>query len=292
MKKLACFLLLTIIDESRAFLVWKTPAFDGYISYSFASQQRKASRRFNFFKDMIDQAFENDRNLSSDRSKGQYDAPGEEFEDTSSTSNEALTDTQRKWRQSQSSENRLSAELMVGTQLRLDLFLSGVPERDPSNDLYGSKVNISLRDKETGLSLPTIPSTSLTIELLENGICRSAQSAFTTGENDGEWKLSDDGKALRFSMDSLGYTRTVETKGSIQKIYWTDEDEKTIRTSSTYSIPPGFVYGDIEVVAGRLPGKFSFADSGILRIEQSTGLFGVSSKLVSCGKFEARVDKD
>lgn len=234
---------------------------------------------------MIGKAFENDGGLSTDKTKGQYDAPGEEF--TDSTAATELTETQKKWRETQLG-NDVTPQMVSGSTCQINLFLSGVPERDPSNDLYGSKVNISSRDRDTGLALPETASASLALVFLENGVCRAAQSDFTAGEVDGEWKLSDDGKVLRFSLDTLGYTRTVETKGSIQKIYWTDEDEKSIQTQSSYSIPPGFVYGDIEVTAGKNPGTFEFGESGVLRLEKSSGLFGVSSKLMACGKFQMR----
>mmetsp|Transcript_97468 Transcript_97468/g.281236 ORF Transcript_97468/g.281236 Transcript_97468/m.281236 type:complete len:284 (-) Transcript_97468:3-854(-) len=246
---------------------------------------RSQTRRYNMFKDMIDKAFENDGNLSADKGKGQYDAPGEEFIDSSPK--EELTETQKKWRETQLT-NDVTPAMVSGSTCSMDLFLAGVAEKDPSNDLYAARVNISSRDKETGLSLPPTPSLTITIEFLEDGVCKASESDFTTGENDGEWKLSEDGKILRFSLDTLGYTRTVETKGSIQKIYWTDEEEKSIQTQSSYSIPPGFVYCDIEVMAGRRPGTFAFGDSGVIRLEKSTGLFGVSSKLVPCGRFEIK----
>ena len=246
---------------------------------------RLPSRRYNLFKNFIEKAFENDGNLSPDKGKGQYDAPGEEF--VESTAVKELTETQKKWRERQQG-NGLTTALIAGSKCMVNLYLSGAPEKDPSNDLYGSKVNISSRDRETGLSLPATPSTSLVVEFLEDGVCKASQSEFTSGETNGQWKLSDDGKVLRFSIDTLGFTRIVETKGSIQKIYWTDEDEKSIQTQTSYSIPPGFVYGDVELIAGRKPGSFDFAKSGVLRFEKSTGLFGVSSKLVPCGKFEIR----
>ena len=88
-------------------------------------------------------------------------------------------------------------------------------------------------------------------------------------------------------MDALGYTRTVQTKGSIQNVYWTNEEEKTVQTSSTYSIAPGWVYGDIDISLGRQPGTFDLGN-GILRIEKESGLFGISSKMMVCGKFNAR----
>jgi hypothetical protein len=254
----------------------------------FLAEQRTATttRRFNFLKDMLGEAFANDGGLSQDKSKGQYDAPGEEFEDNSAR-NVVLTETQKKWRQTQI-VNDVVPQMIEKSSWKLDLYLSGVPERDPSSDLYASKVNISSRDKATGLALPNEASASVSIQFLENGICRASESDFTSGEKDGEWKLSEDGKVLRFSLDAIGYTRTVQTKGSIQKVYWSGQDEVTSQTSSTYSIPSGWVYADVQVVAGRQPGTFDFDGDGVLRIEKSMGLLGAASKLVPCGKFAAR----
>jgi hypothetical protein len=247
---------------------------------------------YNFFKKALDNAFTNDRNLSNDKSKGQYDAPGEEFDEPNPNVG-TLTETQKKWRDSQLlRKDGISEQMIVGTSWTLDLFLAGVPDKDPSNDLYGSKINISSRDRQTGLALPEQPSATLTIEFLEDGQCTASESSFTSGVDNGEWKLSEDGKILRFSMNTLGYTRTVETKGSIQKIYWTDEEEKTIQTTTTYQIPPGFVYGDIQVTPGRQPGTFTVGDSGILRVEQSSGLFGIASRMIACGKFVAKRNEE
>jgi hypothetical protein len=260
-----------------------------------SSPSSYGTRRFNFFKDAFDRAFENDRNLAADKRKGQYDAPGQEYDDPDRTAAVGtLTATQRAFREKMQLDTSPSSgsvgvrsQMLVDTAWALDLYLAGVPERDPSNDLFGSRVNISSRDKETGLSLPSTPSASLTIELLEDGICKASSSGFTSGKKDGQWKLSDDGNVLRFSIDTVGYTRRVETKGSIQKIYWTDEKEKTVQTSTTYSIPPGFVYGDISIFPGRSVGTVGVADSGVLRLEQSAGLLGIASRMVACGKFTA-----
>ena len=128
------------------------------------------------------------------------------------------------------------------------------------------------------------------MEFLENGICKASKSPFTSGEKDGEWKLSEDGKILRFSIYASGFTRIVETKGTIQNVHWKKEEEKSVRTQSTYSIPQGFVFGDVQVMAGRKPAKFEFGGRGVLRLEKSSGLFGVSSQLVACGRFEIRQD--
>jgi hypothetical protein len=48
------------------------------------------------------------------------------------------------------------------------------------------------------------------------------------------------------------------------------------------------VYGDSELKKGRQAGTFEMSSSGVLRLEKSSGLFGVASKMVACGKFEAR----
>lgn len=278
------FLVLLSLEIGNAFL---SPQNNHRATFP-AYYRVQSTRRYNFFKDIVGKAFENDGNLSPDKEKGQYDAPGEEFIESGPA--EELTETQKKWRQTQLG-NDVNPMMVEGSKCSMDLFLAGIPERDPSNDLYGSKVNISSRDRETGLSLPSAPSITVAVEFLGNGVCKASPSDFTTGAKDGQWKLSDDGKILRFSIDTLGYTRTVETKGSIQNVYWTNEEEKSVRTQTSYSIPPGFIYCDIDVEAGRIPGSFDFGGSGVLRLEQSAGLFGVSSRLLSCGKFDMRLEK-
>lgn len=264
----------------------------------------------------MDSAFANDRNLSTDKKQGQYDDifTGEEYiESDVAVNEEDLTDVQKKWRQSQlvSSENNnnnnnnnlntCSNDIIPGVSFLLDLYLSGVPERDPSNDLYGSRVNISSRDKDTNLSLPEMPSVSnVQLDFLEDGVCKVSETSFTTAAQTGEWKVSDDGRCIRFGFESLGYTRTVETKGSIQNVYWSNEEEKKVETSTTYSIPAGPVYGDIQIVppsssARALTGQrrtlasFTVVGDGILRINQYAGLFGISSKMIPCGKFRATI---
>lgn len=236
-----------------------------------------------FFKDMLSSAFENDASLSKDKTKGQYDGPYDE--DSQYTS---PTQVQQRWRESiTSSSTNVNEKLLENTKWTLDLFLAGVASKDPSNDLYGSKVNISSRDQTTGLNLPGDPSVSVEVELLPDGACKTRESSFTTGKVDGQWKLSNDGTMVRFSMDVVGYSRTVQTKGSITKVYWSREDEKTTETSSTYSIPAGFMYADATIVSGSQPGVVDMKD-GVLRVEQTMGLLGAASKMVACGGFEAK----
>jgi hypothetical protein len=305
---LLVILIIFVVELTNAFVI-----------PSSTSSYKNTRCYINFLKDAFDNAFANDRNLSGDRGKGQYDDifTGEEYVETNVKNDEGLTDIQKKWRQqtqsssssSSSGDNDMNmnsnnnidhSDMIVGTSLTLEIYLAGVPERDPSNDLYGSRVNISSRDKDTGLSLPSAPSVKIQLDFLNDGICTVSESSFTAGstiaDDDGsgsgsnnQWKLSDDNKFLRFSMDTLGYTRTVETKGSIQNVYWTDEEEKTVQTSTTYSVPPGPVYGDIKIInRNRNRNRKTFVElgkDGVLRLEQSSGLFGIASKMVACGKF-------
>lgn len=304
---------LSLVDATNAFVVQSPLTSSSFFKDSHCHQnsyrepklaidgRRTASsnsRCYNFLKDAFDSAFSNDRTLAKDKRRGQYDDiyTGEEYIESNPDDDDGLTDVQRKWRQSQTtgptSSKIVIPDMIVGKSLTMDLYLSGIPERDPSNDLYGSKVNISSRDKATGLSLPSAPSVNVQLDFLDNGVCQCSETGFTTGETNGEWKLSEDGKVLRFSMDAVGYTRTVQTKGSISKVYWTDEEEKSVKTSTTYSIPAGMVYGDIQVIRGRKPGSFDVEKEGALRAEKKTGLFGVGNQLVACGKFVAALKKD
>lgn len=248
-------------------------------------QHEFQTRRYGFFKDMLDGAFDNDRSLSSqDKLKGMIVGPNAVEPDSIA----APTETQRAWRERQTNvQSELAVEMLENSKFSLALYLSGIPSKDPSNDLYGSRVNISNRNKELGIDVPEEPNVKLDIEFLSNGVCRCSESPFTTGEVDGEWKLSDDGTQLRFSMDVLGYSRMIQTRGSIQKVFWSEEPEVTSQTSSEYAIPPGMVYGDVVVGSGNQPGLIAFKGVGALRVEQQMGLLGVASKMVTVGTFQA-----
>jgi len=250
-----------------------------------AFHQRR-TERYNFFQDLLKDAFENDDTLSSNKGESQIEGPNDEPAQPVAM----LTETQQKWRQAnpRSAGAPLNSDMLVNTKFELDLFLSGVPSKDPSNDLYGSKTNISNRDRQVGLDVPDEPTVTVQIELLPDGVCEATESAFTSGTEKGQWKLADDGRTLRISIDVVGYSRTVQTKGSIQKVFWSDGEEVTRQTSSSYTIPPGFIFGDVPVVYGTRPGTVKMEGDGILRVEKASGLLGVSSKLVACGKFVGR----
>jgi len=204
----------------------------------------------NFFKDVIGKAFDNDASLDkNDITKGQYDGPGEEFDDDDSftsvgrlVNKPQLTETQQKWRNAQQTGGGAKTPqlLLSNTKWSVDLFLTGIPERDPSNDLFASKVNISLRDRKVGLLVPEEPTVpGITMTLLEDGVIQFDSDSEFLDNQQGQWKVSDDGLNVRICMNVLGYQRTVKTKGSIEKIYWSSEEEKSVQTSATYSIPAG-----------------------------------------------------
>merc|ERR1712151_328507 len=160
----------------------------------------------NFFKDLMDNAFSNDESLPTNRADGQLDAEGENMAYT------PLTATQERWKQNQSSMGKappVDENVLLGSKWKIGLFLAGISEKDPSNDLYGRKVNISNRDKSLGIGAQIDQEPNIFVEVIldADGVCRTSQSEFTSGEI-GEWKLSPDKTYIRFSMDSLGFTRT------------------------------------------------------------------------------------
>jgi len=179
-----------------------------------ASQQ--LSIRHGFFKDMLDKAFENDSNLpQDDKRTGQLDDSSSEDEDfggiigrdvssfpSSSSSRRTLTETQQKWRRLQMS----SIPRLENSAVEMDLFLTGVPNKDPSNDLFGSRVNVSSRDRRVGLAVPDQPTvSSVRVEFSKDNKCRCVtDSAFTSSasseDESGDWRLSDDGKQVRFRI--------------------------------------------------------------------------------------------
>ena len=256
-------------------------------------------RRYNFldnllegnpFKDMFGKAFENDSKLSQDdKLRGMIVEGDGDDDDASSVSRNwspTLTATQEKWRRAQKGPDNASLQ---GKSAAMDFYLTGVSSsKDPSSDLYGAKENISSRDRKLGQAVPQEPTVSaISVEFLGDNKCRcTSTTCFTTADSEGEWKVSDDGKQVRFRIQVLGYSRTVQTKGSIQKIYWSDEEEKSIQTSTTYTIQAGWLYGEAELTTNAR-GDMLWND-GILKVEQSMGLLGAASRMLPCGKFVAK----
>ena len=107
-----------------------------------------------FFKNLIDQAFQNDDNLSQDEKRtGQIDEGSSDSETFGSVK---LTETQQMWRKKTSN----SMTDLAGKAFDLDFYLTGAPNKDPSNDLFGARVNISSRDRKVGQAVPESPTLS------------------------------------------------------------------------------------------------------------------------------------
>jgi hypothetical protein len=271
-----------------------------------------------FFDDLLKDAFSNDPNLSSDKVSGAIDAATSQ--DVFNADSEK-TEVQKRWLESQLAKGAvvssnvkgapLSTELLADTQWLLSLYLTGVPDRDPTNDLYGSRSNVSLRDRRLGLgvNLPKESTGSVIVRLLADGSLSVVDSWFGETRDDnsieqsicptdilGQWLLSEDGRTLRVGLPISGYRRTVTTKGTIQKIYWSSSEDSTMQTSTTYSIPEGMIYGDVNVgygtggVLAMLEEKGEggmMMPGGLLRVEKRMGL--ASSKMVPCGRFCGRI---
>lgn len=255
------------------------------------SSKSKIPLRMKFLQDLVKDAFDNDPSISqSDPRKGQLEGPNSREKKFT-----PLTDVQRAWRDKEKNQRFFTGkgapigdDQLVNSKWNLDLFLAGVPSKDPSNDLYGSKTNISSRDRQLGLDIPADPTISVELVLLDDKKCKVSETPFTSGQNLGEWKLSEDGTTLRFSIDVMGYCRTVQTTGTIQRVFWSDEAEVSRQTSTEYNIPAGWLYGDISVGYGSSPGTLATTGDGVLRVEQKMGLLGAASKMIACGKFTAR----
>lgn len=278
--------------------------------------------RMGFLDDLLKDAFANDENLSKDGVSGAID---EGTEDLLNFGISEKTEVQKRWLESQIPKQQqqtqtkiaasnvkgapLSTELLTDTKWLISLYLTGVPDRDPSNDLYGSRTNVSVRDRRLGLgaNLPKDATGCAIIRLLADGSLAVDDSWFgqrddTTTEQQicptetaGQWLLSDDGRTLRIGLPIIGYKRTVTTKGTIQKIYWSSQEESSTQTSTTYSIPEGMIYGDVNVGYGtggvlammEEKGEVSMIPGGLLRVEKRVGL--ASSKMLPCGRFGGKI---
>lgn len=278
--------ILFILIMSEAFLVTQK---------NKMNKMRKKRNKYswslsmNFWSNLLKEAFDNEGSLPADKSDGQLD---EGFENEYRSS--FVSPVQERWRQqtkySRSGVTPINENLLIGSKWRVGLYLAGIPDKDPSNNLFGRQVNISTRDRNLGIGAQTDeePNVIVDVSIDANGLCETLTSSeFLCGSN-GEWKLSSDEKKIRFSIETFGFTRTVRTTGSINKIYWSTEDDIVTKTASTYSIPPGFIYADASIQYGSKPGEFVMKD-GLLRYEKTFGLLGASSKMITCGKFTAKM---
>ena len=159
---------------------------------------------------------------------------------------------------------------------RVELRLVGVPQRDPSNDLFGPRMRIT--DDERGLSAQEVVCT-----------VRLAGGAATVTDADAPLFTDEAGKyrceagVLKVRLFSAGFTRTFTTTGSLQSIYG---GESTSRTSSVYAIAPGplLLTGDAETLPST--GE-TFVRKGKVFCLEKTGLFGSAEKVSPAGTFTA-----
>lgn len=190
-----------------------------------AARTLSSGLRLSFFKDQLEKAFDNDDSWLSREEKrtGQID---EGFEDTE-IGKVRLTPIQKMWK----TKPLLQAADLSGKTFDLNFFLTGAPNKDPSNDLFGAKVNISSRDRKVGQAIPEEPTISNILLTFRDGnkcTCETT-SSFVDVSSAGDWKLSTDGTQIRFRVQVTGFTRTIETKGTIQSIFWSNEPDKQVR---------------------------------------------------------------
>ena len=63
-------------------------------------------------------------------------------------------------------------DALIGTDWELSMYLTGIPDRNPSNNLYGSKTNVSARDRRLGpgVPLPREPTARVGVRFLAGGM--------------------------------------------------------------------------------------------------------------------------
>eukprot|EP00560_Eucampia_antarctica_P005608 CAMPEP_0197832990 /NCGR_PEP_ID=MMETSP1437-20131217/17221_1 /TAXON_ID=49252 ORGANISM="Eucampia antarctica, Strain CCMP1452" /NCGR_SAMPLE_ID=MMETSP1437 /ASSEMBLY_ACC=CAM_ASM_001096 /LENGTH=310 /DNA_ID=CAMNT_0043436705 /DNA_START=182 /DNA_END=1114 /DNA_ORIENTATION=- len=285
------------------------------------------------WKNLFDGAFANDSNLSSDKSLQQLEYDGDDDDNNGNDSSrpppkQQLTEVQKRWwasqqqqkqqQQQQSASQQVQADAaatptikMDDTCWKLDMYLTGIPNFDPNNSLYGAKVKISSRDRQdeaAGFALGTTssdssssgtpPTTDITLQFGPDGTCFIIQgSAFTTPVNDDDndtqqhqqgtwqWMPPDNNNSrlntLMFIIPVEGYARTITTKGTIQNVAWSNRGETSTKASATYSIPKGNIYGQIKIDYGSIPGTLTMNNIkdkkqpfGLLYVEQKNWSFG------------------
>ena len=168
-KAQVALLLVTSVTNIQSFLPTVTHT---SLTTNNALQKASSTSLNNFFKDLMDNAFANDESLPSNKADGQLEA-----EDDPSIGYAPLTATQERWKQNQSSMGKappVNENVLIGSKWNIGLFLAGIPDKDPSNDLYGRKVNISNRDKSLGIGAQVDQEANVIVEVTldANGVCR------------------------------------------------------------------------------------------------------------------------
>ncbi|KAL9183790.1 hypothetical protein ACHAXT_004646 [Thalassiosira profunda] len=252
-----------------------------------ASSSRQPTAVRGFLDDLLKDAFSNDDNLAKDGVKGSIEGPGDDLAANFGVNLQRQpeqTEVQKRWLEAQLKEKSqqqqqqaqgqpearqtvlvkaakgapLTAEVLVNTNWELALYLTGVPDRDPSNDLYGSKTNVSVRDRQLGLgvSLPKDPTARVRIELLEGGeVTILGSYAGSDGEDS-----TDDASQVCYT-DIPGTMEAVRRRQNNTDI---GPHPRLSTNSHDYRAQYKriFVYGDIGVGYGDRPGTLEMTDEG------------------------------
>ena len=91
----------------------------------------------------------------------------------------------------------LTVDALIGTDWELSMYLTGIPDRNPSNNLYGSKTNVSARDRRLGpgVPLPREPTARVGVRFLAGGMASVIGLRRSAGvEEDNEDKKKADEK--------------------------------------------------------------------------------------------------
>ncbi len=171
-----------LIQCSHQFQVKKYPEFIRRQKVDFPSLAKRKNDRFkeslwNYcplymgFFDKIKEAFENDPS-DYEAIVGEGESPPKRIQ---------MTEVQKRWMDSSTGGKTTSivnapipSTLLCGTKWSVELYLSGIPDRDPSNNLYGNRINISSRDSQLGLGVicPEDPTITIQMEFDHDGVCR------------------------------------------------------------------------------------------------------------------------
>lgn len=163
----------------------------------------------------------------------------------------------------------------------VELRLVGIPQKDPSNDLFGPRVKIT--DRERGLSAEEVSATVL-LTGGDASVVDASAPLFADDGGAGAYAIAKDGR-LSVRLACAGFTRTFTTTGSLQSVFGGDS---TSRTSSVYAVPEGplLLTGSIETLSN---GQRFVRGGDVSCVEaRATGLFGAGGVRTSvAGTFSA-----
>ena len=202
-----------------------------YTSAKVSSRHSSISGFFDNFNEQLKRAFENDEEYI------QKDNPGK-----TAPKKEVLY-------KGNANSRRVYESNLLNSEWSLLVAMQGLPQGDPSNDLYAPK---SKAGKVDGIEV------TINITILENGTLFVKDNDLTTFGEPGKWKLDDLGTTIAFSFYTEGLERVIKTKGSLVSVYG---GEETMRTSSMYFVPAGVCMMQASVVSnesGRVICYFSY----------------------------------